>query len=81
MTLQEELLQEARRHQYKTLWEEVRSDLKKAACNWESVTYRRNTSEDRLANFVIANKEAFNDEGITVTLSGFNNDTVVLSWA
>ncbi|WP_307994717.1 hypothetical protein [uncultured Weissella sp.] len=81
MTLQEELLQEARSHQYKTLWEEVRSDLKKAACNWESVTYRRNTSEDRLANFVIANKEAFNDEGITVTLSGFNNDTVVLSWA
>lgn len=81
MTLQEELLQEARSHQYKSLWEEIRSDLKKAACNWESVAYRRNTSEDRLANFVLANKEAFSDEGITVTLSGFNNDTVVLSWA
>ncbi|RRG18235.1 hypothetical protein D3P96_02805 [Weissella viridescens] len=81
MTLQEELLQEAHRNQYTTLWDEVKSDLEKAACNWESLTYHRNTAEDRLANFVLANKGDFYDEGITVTLSGVNNDTVVLSWA
>lgn len=79
MTLKEELKIKANK-KFDEFWDEIKGDLEKAAENWETLSYQKNTSEDRLFNFVMANKEKFEKEGITVTLLDFSKDKVALTW-
>lgn len=79
MTLQEELKIKANK-KFDEIWNEVKSDLEKAAENWETLSYEKSTAEDKLFNFVVANKEKYEKEGITVKHLEFPNENVTLTW-
>lgn len=79
MTLQEELKIKANK-KFVEFWDEIKGDLEKAAENWETLSYQKNTSEDRLFNFVMANKDKFEKEGITIEQLDLMNETVTLTW-
>lgn len=79
MTLQKELKIKANK-KFDEFWDEIKSDLEKAAENWETLSYEKNTSEDRLFNFVMANKDKFEKEGITIEQLDLMNKTVTLNW-
>ncbi|KRN77612.1 hypothetical protein [Weissella minor] len=79
MTLQEELKNKANK-KFDEFWDEIKGDLEKAAENWETLSYEKNTSEDRLFNFVMANKGKFEKEGIIIEQLDLMNKTVTLNW-
>lgn len=79
MTLQEELKIKSNK-KFDEIWSEVKSDLEKAAENWETLSYEKNTAEDKLFNFVVANQEKYAKEGITVTHLEFPTEKVTLTW-
>lgn len=79
MTLQEELKIKAKSN-FDDLWDEIKHDLEKAAENWQSLTYTNSIPEYRFFNFVIANREKYEKEGITVTHAEGPFETVTLSW-
>ncbi len=79
MTLQDELKIKANK-KFDEIWNEVKGDLEKAAENWETLSYEKNTAEDKWFNFVVTNQEKYAKEGITVTHLESPNETVTLSW-
>ncbi|MBM7617294.1 hypothetical protein JOC36_000843 [Weissella uvarum] len=78
MTLREQAQQAAKQaNAFETAVAEITDDLKNAAAKYETLSYQKGTSEDRLFNFVKSHQEFFESEGLQVNSDGMN---VYLSW-